>query len=112
LSLYLFGPRWKAALSRELRIDVRLIHRWASQDRPVSVKYTERIARIVRARHDSRVAREAGQYAAMVATITSLNARALLLEIVAKEIAVRAVVVTQLARPVARAPLARPAAAE
>jgi hypothetical protein len=98
LSLYLFGPRWKAALSRELRVDERLIHRWASQDRPVSVKYSNQIARIVRARHDSRVARESGTYAAMVASITSADARALLLVIVAGEIEVRVAAVTQLAR--------------
>lgn len=108
MGLYLFGPRWKAALSRELRIDERLIHRWASQDRPVSLKYSNQIARIVRARHDSRVARESATYVAMVATITSPDARALLLEIVAKEISVRVVAVTQLARngaPPAPAPL-------
>jgi hypothetical protein len=98
LGLYLFGPRWKAALSREVRVDERLIHRWASQDRPVSLKYSNQIARIVRARHDGRVARENGTYAAMVATIASPDARALLLEIVAKEIEVRVVAVTQLAR--------------
>ncbi len=62
------------------------------------MRYSERIPRIARARHDRRAGRKQAQYVAMADSLSSPDARALLLEIIAKEIEVRVAVVTRLAR--------------
>jgi hypothetical protein len=98
LGRVLFGPRWKAALHRELGIDERLIHRWATGNRSVSPRQSVKICQAVRAKHHRRADRETATYAAVVDSIVEPEARALLLEIVSKEIEIRVAVIRQLAR--------------
>jgi hypothetical protein len=85
-------------LHRELGIDERLIHRWATGSRPVSQRRSAEIVRAARAKHNRRADRETAMYAAMVESIIEPEAHALLLEIVSKEVEIRVAVIRQLAR--------------
>ncbi len=98
LGRVLFGPRWKAALHRELGIDERLIHRWATGNRPVSPRRSVEICRAVLAKHQRRTDRRSSVYAAMVESIPEPEARAILLEIVSREVEILIPVIRQLAR--------------
>ena len=91
-------------MHRLLNVDERLIHRWATGNRPVSENWSDRIVRIVRAKHNSRAARDEAFYASMVEAIVEPEARDLLLEIVSKEVEVRAAVIAKLARSRSRLP--------
>jgi hypothetical protein len=95
---YLFGHRWKAALHRELGIDERLIHRWATGNRPVSPRRSDQIVRAALARHRRLRSRETVTFDALIESTPEPEARAILLEIWSEEIEVRAAAIRKLAR--------------
>jgi hypothetical protein len=85
-------------LARRLGISGRLIKYWASSRRPVSVRHSSQIAKIARQRHDRRVERVRARYVAMVGSLDSASARAVMLAMVVEEIEVRVDVADKLAR--------------
>ncbi len=95
---YLFGRRWKAALHRELDVDERLIHRWATGNRPVSSRRSDQIVRAALARHRRLRSRETATFDALIESTAEPEARAILLEIWSEEIEVRAAAIRKIAR--------------
>ena len=95
---YLFGRRWKAALHRELQVDERLIHRWATGNRPVSPRRSDQIVRAALARHRRLRSRETATFDALINSTPEPEARAILLEIWSAEIEDRAAAIRKLAR--------------
>jgi hypothetical protein len=95
---YLFGRRWKAALHRELQVDERLIHRWATGNRPVSPRRSDQIVRAALARHRRLRSRETATFDALIESTPEPEARAILLEIWSAEIEDRAAAIRKLAR--------------
>jgi hypothetical protein len=71
LGRYLFGPRWKAALARELAVSDRIVKYWASAQRPTSVRCSAMILVLVQRRREARLAVVQQGYAAMVDALTA-----------------------------------------
>jgi hypothetical protein len=78
LATYLFGPRWQSALARELRINLRLVQRWAAGDRPVSTRLSRQIAELVARRHAQRARQVRERYVAMAESLNPSLQAALL----------------------------------
>jgi hypothetical protein len=95
---YLFKTRWQKALSEELGISRRQIVYWKTSRRPVSIKYSRMITRLVGLRHERRTKREDTDYTDMVDSATSEPAKAMLLEMLAAEVEVRVRAMRRLAR--------------
>jgi hypothetical protein len=66
LGRYLYGPRWKAPLARELVVSVRLVKYWASGCRPTSLRCSLLILALVQRRRACRLAQLQQGYSAMV----------------------------------------------
>jgi hypothetical protein len=98
LGRYLFKTQWQTALSRRLGVSRQIVVAWAGSKRPISRKYSSRIAIIVGEMHRRRGNRERVIYLAMIRSIESESARAMMLEMLAEEIAVRVEAVAILAR--------------
>lgn len=83
LGRYLFGPRWKAALARELEVSVRIVGYWASAERPTSVRCSAAIIALVQRRRADRLRQVQQGYAAMVCALhVPLAALAITVEVV------------------------------
>lgn len=65
LGCYLYGRRWRAPLARALRVDYRLVRRWARGEIPVSARCSALILELVRRR---RIARRAAIEALLAVT--------------------------------------------
>ncbi len=98
LGRFLFGNRWQKLLSERLGVSRQIVVAWAGSKRPVSRKYSSRIAGIVGSQHDRRRTRERATYLAMIQSLSSESARTLMLEMLAAEIEVRVQAVSVLAR--------------
>jgi len=98
LGRYLFGSRWQTALSSRLGISRRIVSYWSGSKRPISRKYSRRIAQIVGERHNGRTAKERANYIGLIKSINSESARTLLLAMLADEIEIRVRAVSMLAR--------------
>jgi hypothetical protein len=71
LGRYLFGPRWKAALARELGVSDRIVMYWASAQRPTSRRCSTMTVALVQGRRASRLAAVQQGYAAMVCALSA-----------------------------------------
>jgi hypothetical protein len=71
LGRYLFGPRWKAALARELGVSDRIVMYWASAQRPTSRRCSAMTLVLVQHRRASRLAAVQQGYAAMVCALSA-----------------------------------------
>jgi hypothetical protein len=104
LGRFAFGVRgWQTKLAGELGCSRQLVVMWAAGRRPVSVRYSERIAAIARARHDQRVVRDRSAYIAMADSITSTTARVILTSMIANEVTARLSVIAGLTGEIERA---------
>jgi hypothetical protein len=83
-------------MSVELKVNRRRIVYWKTFKKPVSKKYSAMITRIVGARHKRRVAREDEEFRAMIESLSSAPARAMLLAMLAAEVEVRIRAIMQL----------------
>jgi hypothetical protein len=102
LGRYVFGPRWQAALAREMGVSRQLIVYWASGKRPVTKQRSLQIAVLARAKHDRRVLAERSSYVAMSSTLASEQARSVLLSMIANEVSARVETIAALTRDVER----------
>ncbi len=75
-----------------------MVSYWAQSQRPVSRKYSSRIAEIVGQVHSQRQGRERESYLSMIRGIESESARAMMLAMLAAEIEIRVQAVAILAR--------------
>lgn len=104
LGRFAFGVRgWQTHLANELGCSRQMIVLWISGRRPVSERYSQRIAAIARARHDQRVVRDRSAYVAMADSITSTPARAILTSMIANEVTARLSVIASLTGEIERA---------
>jgi hypothetical protein len=102
LGRYVFGPRWQAALAREMGVSRQLIVYWASGKRAITKQRSLQVAVLARARHDRRVLAERSAFVAMSSGLASEQARNVLLSMIANEVAARVETITRLTQDVER----------
>jgi hypothetical protein len=85
-------------MHRELQVDERLIHRWATGNRSISPRRSDQIVRAARARHRRLRSRETATWDALIESTPEPEARAILLEMWSEEIEDRAAAIRKIAR--------------
>jgi hypothetical protein len=96
--LILYGTRWRTAFAKDLGITRQMIDHWKRLKRRISPRRSREMTLAVGLQHQRKSARERAIHNAVIRNTTSRSARALLIVMLAEEIADRAEAMRMLTR--------------